>query len=77
MQINAYCLLDMVFFFIFFYFFRWRLAPPFPRPLPPLPRPDMVSRKVNQQQLAIAIYIPINSEGRFALLHPLFGIYYL
>uniref|UniRef100_A0A8R7UR92 Uncharacterized protein n=1 Tax=Triticum urartu TaxID=4572 RepID=A0A8R7UR92_TRIUA len=22
--------------------FRWRLAPPFPRPFPPLPRPDMI-----------------------------------
>ncbi len=21
---------------------RWRLAPPFPRPFPPLPRPDIV-----------------------------------
>ncbi|KAG5301541.1 hypothetical protein I7I48_01590 [Histoplasma ohiense] len=23
---------------------RWRLAPPFPRPLPPLPRPVMLIR---------------------------------
>ena len=23
--------------------FRWRLAPPFPRPFPPLPRPDMLN----------------------------------
>ena len=27
------------------------LSVAFPRPLPPLPRPDMASREVNQQQL--------------------------
>ena len=27
--------------------FRWRLAPPFPSPLPPLPRPDIVSSCMN------------------------------
>uniref|UniRef100_A0A915AQ37 Uncharacterized protein n=1 Tax=Parascaris univalens TaxID=6257 RepID=A0A915AQ37_PARUN len=26
---------------------RWRLAPPFPSPLPPLPRPDIPLEQLN------------------------------
>ena len=56
----------------FFFFLRWRLAPPFPRPLPPLPRPDMVSRKVNHQQLESPQFCRVNQQtltGLYKALH--------
>ena len=32
---------------------RWRLAPPFPRPFPPLPRPDMIAGGGHELELLL------------------------
>uniref|UniRef100_A0A8R7P5I8 Uncharacterized protein n=1 Tax=Triticum urartu TaxID=4572 RepID=A0A8R7P5I8_TRIUA len=40
--------------------FRWRLAPPLPSPLPPLPRPDMADD--------LELRADVESEGRWWLL---------
>ncbi|KAF8571874.1 hypothetical protein P879_00020 [Paragonimus westermani] len=34
---------------------RWRFAPPFPRPLPPLPRPDISSQSVSRSAVTAMV----------------------